>query len=87
MTLRMVEVFTAGCPACDEAVELVRELLCESCDLQGVDMKTAAGQAKARQYGIKRLPTVVVNGRIADCCHQGSIDAGTLRNLGLGSRA
>jgi glutaredoxin 3 len=87
MTSRTVEVFTAECPVCEEAVELVRELICESCDLQVVDMKTAAGQAKARQYGVKRLPTVVVNGRIADCCDQGSVDVGDLRNLGVGSQS
>jgi predicted transporter len=85
MTSRTVEVFIAGCPVCDEAVELVRELICESCDLQVVDMRTATGQAKATRYGVQRLPTVVVDGMIAACCHQGSVDVGTLRNLGVGS--
>lgn len=28
MTKRLVEVFTAGCPLCDETVKLVRELIC-----------------------------------------------------------
>ena len=87
MTSRRVEVFTAGCPVCEEAVQLVRGLICESCDLQVFDMKTTVGQAKAKQYGVERLPTVVVSGRIADCCSQGSVDAKSLRNLGVGSRA
>jgi hypothetical protein len=42
-------------------------------------------QEKAKQYGIKRLPAVAVNGRLADCCRDGAVDAGTLRGLGVGS--
>lgn len=87
MAKRTVEVFTAGCPVCDEAVQAVRGLVCESCDLQIHDMKAKPAQAKARQYGVKRVPAVVVNGRLADCCHQGGVDAATLQRLGVGQRA
>lgn len=86
MTSRMVEVFTAGCPVCEEAVTLIRGLLCESCNLEVLDLKTAAALAKAREYGITGVPTVVVNGTIADCCCRGGVDAGVLRSLGVGSR-
>lgn len=86
MAKRIVEVFTAGCSACDEALETVRGVVCESCDLQVHDMKTKPAQAKARQYGIKRVPAVVVNGRLADCCLQVGVDAKTLQRLGIGQR-
>jgi glutaredoxin 3 len=86
MTKRTFEVFTAGCPVCDEAVQAVRNLACESCDVQVEDMRTDAARTKARQYGIKRLPAVVVNGQLADCCKQGGVDLGTLKRLGLGRR-
>jgi glutaredoxin 3 len=84
---RTVEVFTAGCPVCDEAVEAVRGIVCESCDLQIHDMKTQPAQAKARADGIKRVPAVVVNGRLAECCQQGAVDVKTLQRLGVGQRA
>jgi glutaredoxin len=87
MARRTVEVFTASCSVCDEAVEAVRAVVCESCDLQVHDMKTAPAQAKAQQYGIKRVPAVVVNGRLADCCQQGAVDVKTLQRLGVGQRA
>lgn len=85
-TKRTVEVFTAGCPVCDEAVETVRGLVCERCDLQIHDMRTDAAQTKARKYGVKRVPTVVVDGQLADCCQQGGVDSATLQRLGVGRR-
>jgi glutaredoxin len=87
MAKRTVEFFTAGCPVCDEALETVRGAVCESCDLQVHDMRTEPAQAKARQYGVKRVPAVVVNGQLADCCQQGAVDVGTLQRLGVGQRA
>jgi glutaredoxin len=84
MAKRTVEVFTAGCPLCDEAVEAVRGLVCESCDLQIQDMRTRPAQAKAREYGVKRVPAVVVNGQLAECCQQGAVDLRTLQGLGVG---
>lgn len=87
MTKRTVEVFSAGCPCCDNAVRLVRDIACDSCDVQVQDMRDAAVQAKAKQYGINRVPAVVVNGKLAECCQQGAVDVDTLRSMGLGSAA
>ena len=36
---RKIEVFSAGCPACDETVKLVNQLACPSCDVSVLDMK------------------------------------------------
>lgn len=85
MTRRIVEVFSAGCPACDEVVQRVRALACPSCDVRVRDMRgDTAAQAKAKRYGIARVPAVVVDGQLAGCC-QGAVDEATLRGLGLGS--
>jgi glutaredoxin len=85
MKKRTIEVFTAGCPCCNEAVQLVKSLACESCDVQVLDMRSdSAAQAKARAYGVERVPAVVVNGKLANCC-EGGVDADTLRALGVGS--
>ena len=54
---RTIEVFTAGCPCCDEAVQLVRSIACPSCDVRILDMRTdTAAQVKAKQYSIVRVP-------------------------------
>ncbi len=86
MTKRTIEVFTAGCPCCEDTVKLVQSLVCPSCDLQILDMRSdKAAQAKAKQYGVERVPAVAVDGKLADCCQQGPVDANTLRSLGVGS--
>ncbi len=86
MKKRTIEVFSAGCPCCQETVKLVQSLVCPSCDLQILDMRSdKAAQAKAKQYGVKRVPAVAVDGKLADCCRQGSVDADTLRSLGVGA--
>ena len=87
MTLRKVEVFTAGCSLCDDAVELVRNLACSSCSVEVLDMKDESAQRKAKQYGVTRVPSVVVDGTLADCCRGGAINLDSLRALGVGSPA
>jgi hypothetical protein len=44
MTKRRVEVFTADCPICDEAVNLVKSVACPSCDVQIYDLREAAAR-------------------------------------------
>ena len=85
MTLRTIEIFTAGCSLCDDAVQLVQSLACPSCSVEVLDMHEESAQQKAKQYGVTRVPAVAVNGTLADCCQSGTIDRETLRALGVGS--
>lgn len=45
MSKRLVEVFTAGCPLCDQTVKLVRELACSNCEVQVYDLKRLLSMA------------------------------------------
>lgn len=85
---RKVEVFVSGCPLCDEAVELVKSLACESCEVILYDLSAGCEscQKKAEEYGVKRVPSVFIDGRLATCC-EGGIDARTLKEAGLGQPA
>jgi hypothetical protein len=87
VTLRRVEVFTARCSLCDEAVQLVQNLACPSCRVDVLDMQDDATQEKAKGYGVTRVPAVAVNGTLADCCDGGAIDVDALRTRGVGSPA
>lgn len=84
MSKRTIEVFSAGCPCCDAALEAVREASCESCDVQVLDMKDPNVAARAKQLGISRVPAIIINGQLADCCSTGAIDIEVLRSMGLG---
>jgi len=43
------------------------------------------GMDRAREYGVTSVPTVVVNGKILDCCRRGTPTADDLRAAGIGS--
>ena len=54
MSLRKIEVFTAGCSLCDDAVQLVHRLVCESCEVEVLDMGNTCGTAQGK--GLWRHP-------------------------------
>jgi len=85
MSMRTVEVFSAGCPACEETIKLVNDIACPSCEISILDMTDPAVAMRAKSLGITRVPAVVVNGELADCCvAEGPTEAG-LRAAGIGS--
>jgi hypothetical protein len=81
---RNVEVFTAGCICCDEAVALVKRIACSSCEVTIHNMKRESSAKRAKDLGIKRVPTVAIDGKVADCC-VGGVNEQTLRAAGFGS--
>lgn len=83
-TKRKIEVFTAGCSLCDETVAMVRRAACSSCEVEVLDMTEAAAAARAKQYGVMRVPAVVIDGRLADCCAGSGPNEQVLRAAGLG---
>ncbi len=84
MAQRKIEIFSAGCSVCDEAVQAVREAACDSCDVQVRQMSDPTVAEDAKRYGIRSLPAVVVNGQLASCCRNGGVNLEELRSLGLG---
>lgn len=84
-TKRQIEIFSAGCPTCDDVVTLVNQLACPSCEITVVDMHKTAGHDRATQLGVKTLPAVAVNGALLDCCTNKGVDEATLRNAGIGT--
>ncbi len=81
---RKVEVFTAGCPLCDKTVQLVKELSCPSCDVTVYDLRKE-GLDKAKQCGVDSVPTVVVDGKILDCCARKGPTRADLKAAGIGT--
>jgi len=84
MTKRTIEIFSAGCPACEEAVTRVRALACPSCEIVVLDMTRAEVAQRAKTLGIKTVPAVVIDGALADCCAGRGPDEAALRAAGLG---
>jgi hypothetical protein len=83
-TKRKIEVFSAGCPACQDTVALVQRVACPSCDVRVLDMNDPNVAQRAKGLGIRSVPAVVINGKLADCCQGRGPDEATLRAAGLG---
>lgn len=82
---RVIEVFSAGCPACRETVEMVKRMACPSCEVHVLDMHDAQVAGRAKSLGVRSVPAVAVDGRLASCCAGRGPDEATLRKAGLGS--
>lgn len=81
--MRKIEVFSAGCPVCSDAIDLINRLACPSCEISVLDTNDPAIAERAKSLGVRSVPAVVIDGRLADCCH-GPNEA-DLRAIGVGS--
>ena len=81
---RQVEVFSAGCSVCDETIELVNRIACPSCEVTVQNMHDPEVASRAKELGIRSVPAVVIDGKLADCCAGRGPDETTLRAAGLG---
>ena len=84
-TTRKIEVFSAGCVVCEDTIALINKIACPSCEVEILDMHKPEVSKKAKQYGVRSVPAVVVNGKLADCCAGRGPDEGQLRAAGIGT--
>ncbi len=81
---RKIEVFSAGCPTCDETIKLVRDNACSSCEVDILDVKKAEVQSRMKSLGIKSIPAVAIDGKLAGCCAGRGPNLADLKAAGLG---
>ncbi len=81
---RKIEIFSAGCPACEAAISQIQDLACSSCEVVVLDMKDAGIAQRARDLGVRSVPAVAVDGKLADCCTGRGPDEAVLQAAGLG---
>jgi hypothetical protein len=81
---RKIEVFSAGCSACKDTVALVQQVACPSCEVTVHDMHDPKVAGRAKGLGIRSVPAVVIDGKLADCCTGRGPEEAALRAAGLG---
>jgi len=81
---RKIEIFSAGCPVCREAIEMVKRNTCESCEVAVLDMNDSNVAERAKQLGGRSVPAIAIDGKLADCCDGRGVDEATLKAAGLG---
>ena len=82
---RKIEVFSAGCAICEDTIALINKIACPSCVIEILDMQRPEVLTKAKRYGIRSVPAVVVDGKLADCCAGRSVDEAALKAAGVGT--
>jgi len=81
---RKIEIFSAGCELCQNAIAMIQRIACNSCDIKILDMSEPVIASRSRELGVSSVPAVAINGQLAGCCSGGGPDEETLRSLGLG---
>lgn len=84
-TQRKVEIFSAGCSVCRDAIGLIQRIACPSCDVVVLDMNDPTVANRACSLGIRSVPAVLIDGRLADCCQGRGPEERTLRVAGIGT--
>ena len=77
---RKVEVFSAGCALCEEVIDLVRREAGSSTEVIVRKMIDARVLAQAEKLGIRSVPAVVIDGKLASCCTPRGVDLQVLKD-------
>jgi glutaredoxin len=78
-TKNKIEEFSAGCSTCKDTIELVKRLAGSSHEVVIHDMHKSEMASKAKQYGVRSVPAVVIDGKLAGCCAGRGPDEHVLR--------
>ena len=76
---KKIEVFSAGCSTCKETIELVKRIA-GSHEVVIHDMQKSEVASKAKNYGVRSVPAVVIDGKLAGCCAGRGPDENVLRS-------
>ncbi len=75
-----VEVFSAGCALCEEIIDAVRREAGSSSEVIVNNMMDARILKRAEKFGIRSVPAVVIDGKLASCCTGTGVDIQVLKN-------
>jgi len=74
-----IEIFSAGCATCKEAIDAVKKLVGPEHEVHVHDMHQHEIANRANKHGIRSLPAVVIDGKLAGCCAGRGVDEHVLR--------
>ncbi len=78
-----IEIFSSGCPVCNEAVDLIHRLACDECEVSVLDMHDTQVANRAKELGVQSVPAIVLDGTLASCCTGHGVNESSLRAAGL----
>lgn len=81
MAKKKVEIFSAGCPTCEETIGLVKRIAGSSHEVVVHDMHRSDVASKAKSYGVRSVPAIVIDGTLTACCAGRGPDEEELRSV------
>jgi glutaredoxin 3 len=64
---KKIEVFSAGCSVCKDTIDMVKRLAGPN-EVVIHDMNKPEVATKAKSHGVRSVPAVVIDGKLASCC-------------------
>ena len=77
--IHKIEIFSAECSTCKETIDMVRKIAGPDHEVQIHDMHQEGIASRAKQHGVRSLPAVMVDGKLAGCCAGRGPDEHVLR--------
>ncbi len=74
-----IEIFSAGCKTCKDTITTVKKLAGSEHEIVVHDMNQEEIATRAAQHGVKSVPAVVINGKLAGCCAGRGVEQSVLR--------
>lgn len=74
-----IEVFSAGCNICSDTIGTVKKLAGSEHEVVVHDMQSEESAERAAQHGVRSVPAVLIDGKLAGCCAHQGIDESVLR--------
>lgn len=63
---------------------MVQNLACSDCEVNILGMNDPGVANRAKGLGVKSVPAVAIDGKLADCCAGRGPDEATLKAAGIG---
>lgn len=74
-----IEIFSAGCKTCRDTITTVKKLAGSEHEVIVHDMQNEEIAIRAAQQGVRSVPAVVINGKLAGCCAGRGVEENVLR--------
>jgi len=74
-----LEVFSAGCKVCSDTIDTVKKHAGSEHEVVVHDMQREEIAQRAAQHGVRSVPAVLVDGKLAGCCANRGVDENVLR--------
>ena len=63
-----IEIFSAGCTCCNKAIDMMKSIADDKDEVIILNMSEPVVTERAIELGIQSVPTILIDGEIADCC-------------------